>query len=113
MSKPQLLYYSLAALLCGSSIYLMDYLDFEIPSLVRSYIPDGLWASSFMACICWIWYDSVKSSLIWVISSLLVMISFEFFQLAGIIGGTPDAIDTLVYVAFSLPFIITLYKRKN
>jgi len=113
MSKPHLFYYSIAALLCGLLIYLLEYLNFEIPSLVRSYIPDGLWASSFMACICWIWYDSVKSSFAWVISSILVMVSFELLQYIGLVSGTPDLVDVLVYISFSLPFVIMLYKQQK
>lgn len=110
MRRAYLFYYSIASLLSGLLIYLIEYLKIEIPSVIRSYVPDALWASSFMACICWIWHDTDKPCFFWIILSIFVMVSFEFFQYRGWISGTADLTDALIYVIFSLPFIILLYK---
>lgn len=101
----KLLLISITTLAIGSMLYL---LEDAFPSLtaVCNYLPDGLWAASLTALICFIWKADDKMKLGWCVAGILSMFGFEIAQHFSIVGGTGDIFDCLVYFASSLAIIL-------
>ena len=76
-----------------------------MPSAVKNYLPDGLWAYSFMSAVLIIW--NRRASLEWVVLVYLVSAGFEGLQFLSMVTGTGDIIDIAVYfIFFTLALII-------
>ena len=84
-------------------------------SLIRNYIPDICWTISFFfMSINFAFIIFKKYILINAIYVLTVAFIFEVLQLFGIVGGTFDIIDILIYIIFVLiSCIIEKRERKN
>jgi len=110
MRKNMLIWISFTSISIGILIYFLDSLNLGLPAVIRNYLPDALWAISFSASICWLWFDDFKLGTIWYFVCLGSMISFEFLQYIQIIKGTSDFIDIIVYFFFSLTVYLLSYK---
>jgi hypothetical protein len=91
----------LSPLLFGSFLYVIPPLNF--PTFIKSYLPDGLWAYSFISCILIIW--DRKINWFWILAGFCISICFEMLQYYHVLSGTGDIYDIIVYLFF---FIIAL-----
>jgi len=82
-------------LLIGTVIYF-----FNLPSLLKNHLSDGLWAYSLISSILIIWDRRLKK--VWLLSSLCLFILFEIFQSSIIMQGTADLLDIITYVLFGI-----------
>jgi hypothetical protein len=69
-----------------------------IPSLVRNYLPDGLWAYAFLSSILLIWDRAINIA--WIIAAFLLAIGYEGAQYEHLIPGTGDIFDVITYFLF-------------
>jgi hypothetical protein len=82
-----------------------------ISLLIKNYLPDGLWAYSFISLILIIW--NRRFNFLWIFTSFLLAASFEVFQYFHFIPGTADGMDILVYFIFiSSGLLANHYFRK-
>jgi hypothetical protein len=85
-------------------------------SLLKNYLPDGLWAYAFFSGMLIIWERQIH--LIWVLITILVFGAFEFFQWKHVISGTGDWGDFFIYLFFAATalfinqYFITKFKPK-
>ncbi len=87
-------------LLLGIVIYLAGR-TVAIPTLVRNYLPDGLWAYAFLSAILIIWEREVNTP--WIVAVFLTSVGFEILQYGHKIAGTGDIHDIMTYfIAFSI-----------
>ena len=91
---------SIFFLLLGCAIYLCN-IFFEVPKIIRGYVPDFCWMFSFVAVLSCTVKGLLKKH--YILFSAIVCISvsivFELMQKSGIVGGTFDIFDILVYTA--------------
>lgn len=73
---------------------------FPLPSIVRNYLPDGLWAYALMSSILIVWDRSIH--FLWVVLAILSGIAYEWLQYRHILAGTGDAGDIAAYTVFGL-----------
>jgi hypothetical protein len=66
--------------------------------LVKNYLPDGLWAWSFISVILILWDRRINFT--WVLATYLLSAGFELLQLLDILPGTADLVDLIVYFTF-------------
>ncbi|MEI6898620.1 MAG: hypothetical protein WCL00_01980 [Bacteroidota bacterium] len=76
------------------------------PSLVF-YLPDGLWAYSFISFILIIWHRKIH--IIWIILVFFIYVLFEILQYFKIIPGTGDIMDIFTY--FGCGFIALMINQ--
>jgi hypothetical protein len=69
-----------------------------IPSLVRNYLPDGLWAYAFLSSILLIWDRAINVA--WTVAAFLLAIGYEGAQYEHFIPGTGDIFDVISYFLF-------------
>ena len=69
-----------------------------LPSLVRNYLPDGLWAYAFLSSILLIWDRAINIA--WIIATFLLAIGYEGAQYEHLIPGTGDIFDVITYFLF-------------
>jgi hypothetical protein len=84
--------------LLGALIYTSGFIILYLQP-IRNYLPDGLWAFALISILYFIWQGQPK--LLWLIAAAVVFVLFELFQATGIIEGTGDPIDVLIYFFFS------------
>lgn len=137
--KKRFVYFLLCAvsLVCGSILYIIFRPDSYVAIYVRNvvpilqtvfeningtdvdffkyYFPDFLWAFSFNCGLNVIFHEPKKAIINGIVVSL-VGILWELAQKTGIVSGTGDIIDVLMYilavVVLFLPNVI-LYKKQN
>lgn len=68
-------------------------------SWIPNYIPDGLWSYSFTSLILWIWNGSL--CYLNIILLMFTFISYETLQFNGVLKGTGDFLDVIIYFFFS------------
>lgn len=88
-------------LLLGFLIYLERGLFY---SWIPNYIPDGMWSFSFTSLILWIWNGTLCY-----FNIILLMITFsslELLQFNGILKGTGDFLDIIIYFFFAIIAIL-------
>ena len=107
----KLLLISITTLAIGSMLYLLEDAH-PLLTTVCNYLPDGLWAASLTALICFLWQDDSNMKTGWCIAGVLSMIGFEIAQHFQYVGGTGDILDCLVYLTASL-MVIKLDKTLN
>lgn len=90
-------------LLTGLIVYI-DADFFSLPSSVRNYFPDGLWAYAFVSCMLIIWKRNIP--VFWLLAIATLFISYEILQYIHFINGTGDAADVATYF---LSLIIALH----
>ena len=69
-----------------------------MPSLVRNYLPDGLWAYAFLSSILLIWDRAINMA--WTAVAFLLAIGYEAAQYGHLIPGTGDIFDVMTYFLF-------------
>lgn len=84
-------------LLMGAAIYLATG-HVPVPSLVRNFLPDGLWAYSLMSAILVVWRRQIIIG--WVLAAFALSIGFEVLQYYHWVPGTGDVYDVVVYCVF-------------
>lgn len=87
---------------------------FSVPKWFIYSLPSGLWIYSFTFILTYVWYDS-KSNLkyFWIALAPIVAIGSEIGQLFGIVPGTYDFTDILLYVAFIILSFVAAAKYKG
>jgi hypothetical protein len=81
----------------GVSIYLL-YPIVEFPLMVKNFLPDGLWAYSFISALQITWNREI--SFPWILLAFLLSACFELLQHFSWIAGTGDIADAVVYFIF-------------
>lgn len=80
----------LAPLGLGLVLYLLP-----LPALLRNYAPDALWAYAYTSAILLIW-DRIPGK-VWILLVFVSFMVFEALQKTGLVAGTADPGDVLVY----------------
>lgn len=136
MKYNKLIFGSLASLILGTSIYILFrssnlkiflWLDLlginildssirksalsispNIPDWVLLSLPDGLWLFSYVCLMLYIWKNSITvQNLFWISIIPAIAIASEVAQCFGILQGTFDPMDLLLYIlGFMLPLLI-------
>lgn len=88
----------------GCIIYFLS-ATIQFNSLIRNYLPDGLWAYAFFSCLFILWNRRINIA--WTIAALLTFIIFEVLQYANLVNGTADVWDVIVYAGFSCLAMLT------
>jgi hypothetical protein len=80
----------------------------ESPEWILFSLPDGLWIFSYVTLILVIWQNTVSiKNIFWILVIPILAIGSEVGQLFGLIIGTFDFVDLLLYIlGMTLPFII-------
>lgn len=81
--------------IAGGVIYLVP----SVHGILRNYLPDGLWAYSFLSSILIIWERKLPFS--WIAIVYVFFGVFEYLQGFGWLPGTGDSNDVFTYSAFS------------
>lgn len=104
----------------SAEFYSYVYLNVErnwITDFIRYYLPDFLWAFAFGAALTAVSYSHNRLVLILFSAvSFLIGVLFEFMQFFGIINGTFDYFDILMYAVAALLGVainIKLFKGVN
>jgi predicted Na+-dependent transporter len=101
----------LLPLFLGTLIYVLS-TDADIVSFVKNYVPDGLWAYALISAVLIIWERRIDP--FWVTTIFVLAAVFEFAQYIGLVGGTADAIDVLVYfTCFLIGISLNRYFKTN
>lgn len=79
----------------------------NIPEWILFSLPDGLWIFSYVSLMLVIWRNSVSiKSIFWILAIPFIAIGSELGQFWGLVIGTFDLVDLLLYVVgMTLPFI--------
>jgi hypothetical protein len=72
--------------------------SFIIPTLIKNYLPDGLWAYAFISGILVIWGRVIHMT--WIILAFLTAVGYEVLQYLHTIPGTGDIKDVITYFVF-------------
>lgn len=93
-----------APLLLGFAVYRGEN-HYLLPTLVRNYLPDCLWAYAFISTILIIW--DRQPGLFWILAVYLVSAGFEILQYRHWVAGTGDIKDILAYfIIFCIALIL-------
>lgn len=85
-------------MLVGIGIYCFA-AQFSLTGFARNQLPDGLWAYAFASCILIIWRRQVNVA--WLVAMAILFIALELLQHWGMIPGTADMADVMVYFLFA------------
>ena len=79
----------------------------KIPEWILFSLPDGLWIFSYVSLMLFIWKNSVSiKNIFWISIIPILAIGSEIGQLFGLVSGTFDFVDLLLYLfGMTLPFI--------
>jgi hypothetical protein len=79
----------------------------HIPNWFLYSLPDGLWIFSYISLMLFIWRNSVSfKNIFWILIIPTLAISSEIGQLFGLVSGTFDFADLLLYIlGMILPFL--------
>lgn len=98
-------------IILGCFIYFL-YPVVKIPMPVKNYLPDGLWAYSFISALLIIWNRDI--SFLWLLLAFLLAACFEWLQHFSLIPGTGDIADVIVYfIFFGLALLINKKMKTN
>lgn len=80
----------------------------KMPEWVLFSLPDGLWIFSYVSLMLFIWNNTVSlKNLFWILIIPFLAISSEIGQGPGLIPGTFDFADLLLYIfGMTLPFLL-------
>ena len=95
--RSDILLNTILPLLLGIGVYRADGMV-ALPSLVRNYLPDGLWAYAFLSTILLIWDRTINIA--WTVAAFLLAIGYEGAQYDHLIPGTGDIFDVITYFLF-------------
>ena len=78
-----------------------------IPEWILFSLPDGLWIFSYVSLILLIWKNSVSlKNIFWILIIPILAIGSELGQFFGVLTGTFDLTDLMLYIfGMTLPFI--------
>jgi hypothetical protein len=85
----------LLPILTGAAIYFLN-----VASLIRNYMPDGLWGYALTSSILIIWNRRIN--VLWLTLTAGIFITFEWLQAQQLIRGTGDFLDVISYFTFSI-----------
>jgi hypothetical protein len=79
----------------------------KIPEWILFSLPDGLWIFSYVSLMLFIWQNSVSiKNIFWISIIPILAIGSEIGQLFGLVPGTFDFADLLLYLfGMTLPFM--------
>lgn len=82
--------------------------SYNIPDWVLLSLPDGLWLFSYVCLMLYIWKNTITvQNLFWISIIPGIAIASEVAQCFGILQGTFDPMDLLLYIlGFILPLLI-------
>lgn len=77
------------------------------PEWIIFSLPDGLWIFSYVSFMLLIWKNTIsKQSIFWILAIPIIAISSEIGQFLGLVIGTFDITDLILYIlGVILPFI--------
>ena len=80
----------------------------KIPEWILFSLPDGLWIFSYVSLMLFIWRNSVSiKNIFWISIIPILAIGSELGQLFGLVIGTFDIADLILYIfGMTLPFIL-------
>ena len=97
----------LLPLLLGSLIYKLTNENPAV-SVIRNYLPDGLWAYAFLSSLLIIWKRVLNIA--WLLGACFCATFFEVLQAWQVVGGTADWLDVVTYfLFFAIAVIINKY----
>lgn len=83
-------------------------------SFLKFYLPDFLWAISLSFGLYAIYLPNIKTSIILSVVVFVYGVLWEVLQVIGVIGGTGDIVDVIMYlVASMLAVTFNLKKEKT
>jgi hypothetical protein len=99
--------------LCMGAVIYWAAGHFSVPSPVRNYFPDALWAYSLMSAILLVWQRRIVIG--WVFAAFALSIGFEVGQHYHWVPGTGDFYDCLTYgLSFGLALALNpLYEKQD
>lgn len=138
----KLIFGSLTSLILGTSIYILfrastlkvfSWLDFAginildssirksalefsdyIPGWILLSLPDGLWLFSYVCLLLYIWKNSVTiQNLLWISIVPVIAVGSEIAQYFGMLQGTFDSIDLLLYILGGILALLIFKKSIN
>lgn len=141
MKYSKLIFGSLISLILGTSIYILfrsstlkvfSWLDFiginildsnirksalavsdNIPDWVLLSLPDGLWLFSYVCLMLYIWKNSITvQNLFWIGIIPAIAIASEVAQCFGVLQGTFDPMDLLLYILGGISPLL-IFKNSN
>jgi hypothetical protein len=113
MKRTGFLLLAAVALSLGFLTYWIEASSLHLPAIFRNHLADGLWATSFIACICCVWHNHTFFCYTWSAIAILSMLAFEMLQYHGQIKGVGDPLDVIAYLAFSLPVVAISHQKKK
>jgi predicted membrane protein len=98
-------------IILGYLIYLLSSVT-KMPLLVKNYLPDGLWAYSFISALLIIWNREI--SVPWILLAFLLAACFELLQYYSWIAGTGDITDAIMcFIFFGAALLINKKMKTN
>jgi hypothetical protein len=95
----------------GSAVYSLSAI-IKIPLMLKNYLPDGLWAYSFISALLIIWNRHFH--FLWISAAFLLAACFELLQYFSLVPGTGDMADAIVYtIFFGAALLINNKLKKN
>lgn len=82
-------------------------------NFLKFYLPDLLWGLSLSLGMYAIFLPNLKQKIVLSVIVLLCGVVWEILQWTGIIGGTGDIIDIIMYLSASILAVIINFKRGN
>jgi len=91
------------------------FIQTPILTILRNYLPDAFWALSLLSILVSLWSPSgMRSNMIIAALFIVFTVSLELSQLIEFVPGYFDVIDTLIYFAIGLIYLICqISKSKN
>lgn len=99
----------LIPLFLGGFIYWQPYFTLHF-HFIRNYLPDGLWAFALLSSLYLVWNG--RPDKLWLTLAFLCFPVFEWWQAQGLVSGTADLTDVIIYVTFAL-FSIYLHENEK
>lgn len=99
IKSKKIILHCILPLVIGCFIYFFEKSS-PILTGVANYLPDGLWSYSLVSLLLLVW-DS-KVPYIWAIAIIIMFFGTEYLQYYGIIPGTGDIYDLVIYILFGL-----------
>ncbi len=119
---------SLIYLYTHNNIIIFDFINFapkeytilsNLPSWVIFNLPDGIWVSTFIYFLLYIWdFKITIESIIWILLAIIFSFFLEFCQKCKIVNGTYDDLDLFfmilgVIFTYLLTFKIITYEKQK
>lgn len=80
---------------------------------LKYYFPDLLWAFSLCFGLCWIFDPKIGGNIVCATISFIYGSMWEILQGLGVIGGTGDLADVVIYLVANIFAITIIIKRRK